>query len=74
MGKKGNITPQKLHGNNSNNTKVDEISDKELKKMIIRMITRDGGVAQVIDCLLIKHEALSSNPSTVKKFLKRVQK
>jgi hypothetical protein len=28
---------------------------------------RAGGVAQVIECLPRKHEALSLNPSTVKK-------
>jgi hypothetical protein len=28
---------------------------------------RAGGVAQVVECLLSKHEVLSSNPSTRKK-------
>jgi hypothetical protein len=28
---------------------------------------RVGGVAQMSECLLSKHEALSSNPSTIKK-------
>jgi hypothetical protein len=32
----------------------------------IKLICRAGGVAQVVDCLTSKHEALSSNPSADK--------
>jgi hypothetical protein len=43
----------------------------KLTQDLISKITRtkgDGGVAQAIECLLSKHEALSLNPSISKKF------
>jgi hypothetical protein len=43
---------------------------KEINGLIaipIKMVIFTGGVAQAVECLLIKHEALSSSTSTIKK-------